>query len=288
MKNCTLSVLVAVAVVVILIAIWISWNGGNPPRWMQMLWVKRWGEKFSTFSGPSNPIINVYAARPEFDPRFNMLRPYTNHYGDYSQKALRAEAARRGMGPYPGASIDEGGPGSCGNLVSKPAPCRATERMAGAPGVDSECARLCPMPLYARASGGETGSPWLGRAPARETFKPSRAPSVPRADGGKRHSPVQNHPPGAYAAQADLSALDHPNRAPAFTQLMRGSLARQQQHSAPADPLTGVGQGIRGDPRYDPPAHSTRPPFTDNRPAHGSHAGGPVYSQGLATARFRW
>lgn len=110
---------------------------------------------------------------------------------------------------------------------------------------------------------------------------------MPRADGGRRRTPYREPHPEAFAKYADLKRLDVP-RAPGFTQLMDGSLARLQQHSAEPNALTGVGQGVRRDPRFDPPAHSTAGLFLDQRPAPGTHAGGPVYSSGLATARFWW
>jgi len=287
MSRSALAVLVALVVVAVVLVAWAVVSAAREP--------------FSTFSGPTNPLINVYAARPEFDPRFNLLWPAAANRGDFSQAALVAEAKRRGRGgPY----AEFGGMyPSCAWDVCGPAPCRATERLTGIPGHKSAPAsgaeRLtgvrirCQGPWYARATGGETGSPWLGSPGVgaaigpwtREGFKPTRAPSVPRADGGRKLNPFEGATDAAVSKFADLARLGE--RPLGFTQLTRGSLARYQSANAPNE-LTGVGQGLRGDPRINPPAGTTQGIFRDTLPAHGAHAAGVMGPASVASSRFLW
>lgn len=168
--------LAAAVILIVLLVLYVVMESDNnsAPEWLKRLGIRRRApETFSNFSGPSNPIINMYAARPTFDPRIDLIHPNRPVNPEYSQARLRAEAQRRtcglDRGPTPGDRITEQKP--CGYLMSHPAPCRATERMTTPGSAGDFCAgksesgwQPCLQgPWFAKASGGETGSPWLGR-----------------------------------------------------------------------------------------------------------------------------
>lgn len=286
-KKALIGVIVAVVVIaIILVAIALMYEN----------------EPFSTFSGPANPIVNVYAAKPDWDPRYNVFTSFGAQPSDFTEAKLLADAkSRSGCVNYAAAGVGRNVSKPC-TLVTGPAPCRAEERFCGVP------------------SPGDRGSPWLCGAgpPPRNTigamnylsspmqpglvyegFKPQRAPSVGRADGGSAHTELCGHSPAtgdssgvnptdaaAYTA-AGAGAPGLSSRHQGFTQLMSGRLAAIQSKLQP-NTLTGVGQGLGGDPRIDPTIGLMSSGVSDNPLAPGTHSGGPFYETGFKSNRFMW